>query len=125
MHVHDELILQPVGPRLREVDALGLGGRGAIERPVDLVHRDERRSHAGGGLEEAPARQAVLLAKLVAERIHARFDLLLLLGLRDRQEFVAGDNLGRHRSRFAGQPRRQQPAMFLVAQHAHGGPRGS
>ena len=82
VHVHDELVLQPIGTRLGEVDAFRLGRRGAVERAVDLVHGDEGRRHAGRGLEEAPARQAVLAAVLVGQRIHARLDLLLPLGLR-------------------------------------------
>ena len=77
---------------------LRLGAAHAEERAVDLVHGDEGRRHAGGGLEEAAARQALRLAELVAERVHARLDLLLLLGLRRRHEFVARDDLRRHRA---------------------------
>ena len=125
VHVHDELVLQPIGTRLGEIDALGLGRRGAVERTVDLVHGDEGGRHAGRGLEEAPARQAVLAAVLVGQRVHARLDLLLPLGLRHRHELVARHDLRRHRSRVVAQSGRGKACTFFVAQHAHGHPPGA
>ena len=67
------------------------------QRAVDLVHRDERRSHAGSGLEEAAAVEALLPAEIVGHREQPRFHLALPFVLRVGIEFVACDDLGRDR----------------------------
>jgi hypothetical protein len=62
-----------------------------------VVHRDERRRHAGSGLEELAARQALLLRKLAAVFAYAAFELALLLGLGRWHVFVARNALGADR----------------------------
>jgi len=62
-----------------------------------LVHRHEGGGHAGRGLEEFPAVQALLAAELVGHREQARLDLALSFVLRVGIELVAGDDLGRNR----------------------------
>jgi hypothetical protein len=99
VHVHDELAGEPLRPLVGHVRALGLGAAHAEDRPVDVVHRDERRGHAGGRLEEASAAHALVLRQLVAQLLDARLDLLLLRGLRRGRELVARDELGRDRRR--------------------------
>ena len=119
VHVHDELVFQPVGARLGEIDALRLGRRGAVERAIDLVHGDEGRRHAGGGLEEAAAGQACSCAELVAEPLHARLDLLLLPVCGIGQELVARDDLRRHRRREGRRFRGQQIHGDLLGRAAY------
>ena len=92
------------------------------QRAVDLVHRDERRGHAGGGLEELAAVQPLLAAELVGHGEQARLDLALPLVLRVGIEFVAGDDLGRDRRLVLAQFGRHQRGKFFFGQlAAHGG----
>ncbi len=60
VHVHDELVGEGPGALVRHVRRRGLGAAHAEVRAVDVVHRGERRRHAGSGLEEfAPAHALV------------------------------------------------------------------
>ena len=93
------------------------------QRPIDLVHRHERRGHAGGGLEEPAAVQALLAAEIVGHREQPRFDLALPFVLRIGIEFVAGDDLGRDRRLVLAQFGRHQRGKFGFGQLvAHGFP---
>jgi hypothetical protein len=99
VRVHDEL----AGQRLRALGGLillgGLGTRDVEQPAVDLVHGDERGGHAGGGREERATAHALLARQVVAERLHARFDLALRAGLRGGEVFVARHDLRRDRAR--------------------------
>jgi hypothetical protein len=96
VHVHDELWRLRLRQFRGAAGALGLGLAHLEERPVDLVHRDERGRHAGGGAEEFPPRHAVLARVLGAQRLHQRLHFALTLGLRDGEEFVARYDLRRN-----------------------------
>ena len=52
------------------------------QRAEGLVHRDEGRRHAGRGLEELAAVEALLAAEFVGHGEQPRLDLLLLFALR-------------------------------------------
>ena len=93
VHVHDELVLE-------RVDALLGHGRGGglclaylEQRPVNLVHRHERRGHAGRALEESAAVETLLAAEIIRHGQQASLDLALPLVLRIGIKLVAGDNL--------------------------------
>ena len=55
VHVHDELVRQPLRALVRHLGRRGLGPARAEDRSIDVVHGDERRRHARRRLEEAPA----------------------------------------------------------------------
>ena len=97
VHVHDELVLERVGALLRHRRRRGFGLAHVEQRPVDLVHRDERRGHAGRGLEEPAAVETLLAAEIVGHRQQPRLDLALPFVLRVGIELVAGDDLRRDR----------------------------
>ncbi len=121
-----ELVLHAVGARLATRSTL-LASAGAAHR-ADRRSRSSRgkpSQHASAVLEETAPRQAILRRILVGQRVHARFTLLLLLGLRDGRIRRWRPPASAQVSPCRRQPGRQEPAMFLVAQHAHGGPRGS
>src|SRR5262249_52091097 len=75
------------------------GAAHAEDRPINVVHGDERRRHAGGRLEELAAAHPLVLRELVAQLLDARLDSLLLRGLGRRRGLVAGDELRRGRRR--------------------------
>ena len=97
VHVHDELVLQRVGALLGHRRRRRFRLRHLEQRPINLVHRHERGGHAGRGLEEAAAVQALLAAEIVSHGKQPRFDLALPFILWIGIEFVAGDDLGRDR----------------------------
>lgn len=78
MHIHDELVLQRIGA------GGGHFRRGCFRRSrgkqvaVGLVHRDECRRHAGSGLEEAAAADAMFPCQFIAHGKQARFEFALL-----------------------------------------------
>ena len=122
MHVHDELVLERAGALLRHRRRGGFRAAHLEQRPVDLVHRHERGGHAGGGLEESAAVQALLAAEIVGHREQALLDLALPFVLRVGIEFVAGDDLGRDRRLVLAQFGRHQRGKFFFGQlAAHGG----
>ena len=91
------------------------------QRPIDLVHRHEGGGHAGRGLEEPAAVQALLAAEIVGHREQPRLDLALPFVLRVGIEFVAGDDLGRDRRLVLAQFGRHQCGKFGFGQiAAHG-----
>ena len=76
MHVHDPLVLERRGALLGHGGGRGFRLAHVEDRAIDLVHRDERRRHAGGGLEEAAAIEALLAAEFVGHRQQAALDFL-------------------------------------------------
>ena len=82
------------------------------QRPIDLVHRHERRGHAGGGLEEPAAVEPLLAAEIVGHGEQPRLDLALPFVLRVGIELVAGDDLGRDRRLVLAQFGRHQCGKF-------------
>jgi hypothetical protein len=118
VHVHDELVLERGRALLGHRGRRGLRLAHLEQRTIDLVHRHERRRHAGGGLEEAAAVEALLGAEVVGHGEEPRFDLALPLVLRIGIEFVAGDDLGRNRCLILHQFGGHQCRNFLVCQLA-------
>src|SRR6266702_7305537 len=91
----------------------------------NLVHRDKRGGHAGGGLKEAPPRHPLPLRKGAAQLLQPRLDRALLLGLAHRQVLIARHDLGRHRRRKRRGFRRQQLVQLGIAEKFHvSSPRG-
>ncbi len=97
--VDDKLRRQPLRALGRHIRRRRLGLADLEEAAKDLVHDQERGGHAGCGLKEPPARQALPPGEPVAQFLEPRFDLALLLGLRHRHVFVARHDLRRHRRR--------------------------
>ena len=92
--VEDELPAQRARPRLRHP---GLGRFGAAdieERSEDLVHRQERRGHAGAACQELPPAQAVPGAELGRQILDPRLHMRLLASLGKRVEFAVRHDLG-------------------------------
>ena len=116
VHVHDELVLERVGALLGHRGRRGFRLGDIEQRPVDLVHRDEGRGHAGGGLEEPAAVQALLAAEIVGHRQQPGLDLALPFVLRVGIEFVAGHDLGRDRRLVLAQFGRHQCGKFFFGQ---------
>jgi hypothetical protein len=113
VHVHDELVGEGARAFVRHVRRRRFRAAHAEERSVDVVHRDERRGHAGRALEELAAREALVLRELATQLFHARFDPLLVLRLRARQEFVARDELRRDRRRKRRRFSREQCCQLV------------
>ena len=118
VHVHDELVLERGGALLGHRGGRGLGLADREQVAIDLVHRHERRRHAGGGLEEAAAVEPLLLAEIVRHREQAVFHLALLLVLRIGIEFVARHDLRRDRRVQLQVLGRNEFSQFFVAQHS-------
>ena len=95
MHVHDELVFQRSGALFSHRRCCRFRFGHVEQRSIDFVHRYEGSGHAGRGLEEFPAVQALLAAELVGHRKQSRLDLALPFVLRVGIEFIAGDDLGR------------------------------
>ena len=112
MHVHDELIFQRAGAFLRHCRRRGFRFGNIEQRPIDLVHRDERRRHAGGRLEKAAAVQPLPGAEIVGHGEQPRLDLALPFVLRVGIELVAGDDLRRDRCLVLAQFGRHQCGKF-------------
>ncbi len=121
VHVHDELVFQRGCALVGHRRGRGFRAAHLEQRTIDLVHRHEGGGHAGRGLEEFPAVEALLAAELVGHREQALLDLALPLVLRVGIEFVAGDDLGRDRRLVLAQFGRHQRGKFFVGQiAAHG-----
>jgi hypothetical protein len=103
VHVHDELAGERLRALGRDAGRRRLGAADAVERPVDVVHRRERRGHARGAAKEGAARLPVPWRELLGEIRDPGRDLLLPRGSRGRHELVAGDD-----------PRGQRPAEHYV-----------
>ena len=107
MHVHDELVGEGSRTLVGEVGCRRFGAADTEQRAVDVVHRDERRRHPGGGAEERAPGQALVSGEPAAQFLDARLHRLLPRRLRQRHELVAGDELGGNRRgerrRFGGQ----------------------
>ncbi|MNC85089.1 hypothetical protein D3C83_06660 [compost metagenome] len=107
MHVHDELLLQRLRALVGHLRRRRFRAAHRVERAVGVVHRDERRGHAGRALEERAAGDALLARELGAKLLHARLELALLLGLRTGHVLVARHALHGDRRRenrgFGGQ----------------------
>ena len=96
VHVHDELVLERGGALLGHGRGGGFRLAHLEQRPIDLVHRDKRRGHAGRALEEPTTVQTLLAAKVIRHGQQARLDLALPLVLRIGIKLVAGDDLRRN-----------------------------
>ncbi len=94
VHVHDELTLEPVGARLRQVRRRGFRPARGEDGAVHLVHGDEGGSHPCSGLEKAATVHPLFAAELVGHRQEPRFNFLLPAILRIGIELVARDYLG-------------------------------
>ena len=92
--VEDVLALQRNGALVGHLRRGGLRFGDREQLAVDLVHCQEGGRHAGCGLEEAAAADALALREAVAHFGQPVLDLLLLRGLAFREVFVAGDDLG-------------------------------
>ena len=68
VHVHDELVLERGGALLGHGGGRGFRLAHVEDRAINLVHRNERRGHAGGGLEEAAPVEALLAPEIVGHR---------------------------------------------------------
>ena len=88
--------LSAVGALLRHGRRRSFGLAHVEERSVDLVHRHERRGHAGGGLERTAAIDTLLAAEIIGHGKQTGFDLALLLVLRIGIELVARHDLRRN-----------------------------
>ena len=121
VHVHDELIRQPLRALVRQLGRRGLGPARAEDRSIDVVHGDEGRRHARRRLEEAPSAHPLALGERVAQLLDAPLHLFLSRRLGQRRELVARDELGRdgrgERGGLGGQERCQ---VFRIEQ-AHRG----
>jgi len=110
--VDDQLPRQCLSALGRRLGCRGLGHADLEEPAEHLVHRDERGRHAGGSLEEAPARQALVAGEPVAQILEPGLDLALLGALPDRHVLVARHDLRRHRRRKRRRLGRLQFAQF-------------
>jgi hypothetical protein len=118
VHVHDELVFEPVGALLRHRRSGRFGLRHAEQRPVDLVHGEERGRHPGRGLEEPPAVEALLAAEVVGHRQQTLLDLALLGVLRIGIILVARHDLGRNGGGIRAQLRRHELGDFFLTQQS-------
>ena len=98
LHIEDELTGEALRACLHQLGLVRLGGRDLEHaRPVDLVHRQERRGHAAARLQELPPAQAESLAVLVRQLEDAPLDVLLRLALGWREILAVRHDLGRYR----------------------------
>ena len=97
MHVHDELVLERVGALLGHGRGGGLRLGYVEQRPINLIHRHERRGHPGRALEEPAAVETLLAAQIIRHGEQPGLDLALPLVLRIGIKLVAGDDLRRNR----------------------------
>ena len=123
VHVHDELPREAPRALVGHLGGLRFRARDAEERSVGFVHREERGRHPRRGLEEAPARHPQPPGRRRPHLLHPRLEFALLLRLRPRHEFVAGDRLDRDRRGIQVLGGREL-AKLVVGQHAHGGSSG-
>ena len=96
------------------------------KRAEHLVERDERRRHAGGGLEEAPARQTLAAGEPVAHRRSAAPPPRAACAVCGTGRYSSLETIcvGTGEANDDGL-RRQQSADHLIAQEFHGAPPGS
>ena len=103
---------------LEHLDLVDLEERVAVH----LVHREEGGSQAARAFEELPPRHPELFRGLAGELLHPRFDLLLLLRLRERHVLAVGDHASRNgglkglalRRSAAFELRVAQPGVFFA-----------
>jgi hypothetical protein len=119
VHVRDELIFERICPFVRHRRGRGFGRRRVEVMTERLIHRDIGRGHAGCGLEEAAARQSLLLGEIVSKIKEPRLQFALLVGLRIRIIFVARYDLGGDRRLVRQQLRRRELLAVVVAQKSH------
>ena len=120
MHVHDELVFERVCALLRHRRRRRFRLARVEDRAEGVVHGHEGGRHAGRGLKELAAIQALLLAELVAHVEQAGLDLLLLFALRRWNVFVAGNDLGRDRRGVGQHFGGHQRVALVVGQETHG-----
>jgi hypothetical protein len=84
---------------------------------IDRVHRHEGGGHAGSGLKEAPARQALPRRQPVGHGDEPHLHFLLLARLRLREILVARHDLRRHRRGKCRLLGGEELVQLLAAQH--------
>ena len=95
--IEDELAGEPIRAPVGHARRLRLGAGHVENGPEDLVHGEERRSHARRAGEEASPVHAMNGCEALGQILDARFDPLLLAGLGEGIELSIGDDLGGHR----------------------------
>ena len=120
MGVEHVLALQRDGAFVGHLRSGGLGFGDREQLAVDLVHRQEGGGHAGCGLKEAAAADALAPGQTVAHFGQPVLDLLCLRGLAFGEIFVAGYDLRGYRKTVRQILGRRQLGAFFVAEKAHG-----
>jgi hypothetical protein len=95
--VEDELLRQLLGALIGHVLVGGLRLGHVEHRTEHLVHGQEGRRKAGGGLQEGAAVHAVVLAVLLAVLLDQALHLTLFLRLRHRVVLAVRHDLCRYR----------------------------